>query len=355
MNEIIKTVSKFLEVNKFYVDLAHGGLIFLILLIFRNKISKAILGGVGKLVFKKEESKEAFVTSLQKPLSTFFMLLGVFALLYINVTTTPILKGFKIITILLICWGVMNYLSSNVANAFLAKNKDDAVNLTAIKFVTNIIKILVVALAVVMIISELGYNINGLITGLGVGGLAVSLAAQDLVKNLISGFIIVFDKPFKVGDYIQTNDIEGTVLEVRMRSTKIRKLDDSVVTMPNTKLTDESVINISRMDKRLIDCELGLTYSTSNAVMQKCLEDIRAFLVNDDEIINKPIRVEFKKFDDSALVINVFCYTTVTDIHKYHAVLSRVNMKFKDIIEENGAEFAFPSRSIYLEKNVTEF
>ena len=349
MNDIIKMVTKFIAENKPYVNLALGGLIFLILMIFRNKISKGILRGIGKLIFKKEENKEAFVTSLQKPLSTFFLILGVFALLYINVTVSPILKVFKIVTILIVCWGVMNYLSSNVSNAFLSKSNEE-INLTALKFVSNIIRILVIAIAVVMIISELGYNINGLITGLGVGGLAVSLAAQDVIKNLISGFIIVFDKPFKVGDFIKSNDIEGTVLEVRMRSTKIRKLDDSVVTMPNTKLTDESVINISRMDKRLINDEIGITYSTPNDIIQKCLDDIKKYLISDDEIINDPLRVEFKSFEDSSLVINFFCYTTVTDIHEYQAVLSKVNMNIKHIIEENGAEFAFPSRSVYMEK-----
>ena len=277
------------------------------------------------------------------------LILGVFALLYIHVTVSPILKVFKIVTILIVCWGVMNYLSSNVSNAFLSKSNEE-INLTALKFVSNIIRILVIAIAVVMIISELGYNINGLITGLGVGGLAVSLAAQDVIKNLISGFIIVFDKPFKVGDFIKSNDIEGTVLEVRMRSTKIRKLDDSVVTMPNTKLTDESVINISRMDKRLINDEIGITYSTPNDIIQKCLDDIKKYLISDDEIINDPLRVEFKSFEDSSLVINFFCYTTVTDIHEYQAVLSKVNMNIKHIIEENGAEFAFPSRSVYMEK-----
>ena len=349
MNDIIKMVTKFIAENKPYVNLALGGLIFLILMIFRNKISKGMLRGIGKLIFKKEENKEAFVTSLQKPLSTFFLILGVFALLYINVTVSPILKVFKIVTILIVCWGVMNYLSSNVSNAFLSKSNEE-INLTALKFVSNIIRILVIAIAVVMIISELGYNINGLITGLGVGGLAVSLAAQDVIKNLISGFIIVFDKPFKVGDFIKSNDIEGTVLEVRMRSTKIRKLDDSVVTMPNTKLTDESVINISRMDKRLINDEIGITYSTPNDIIQKCLDDIKKYLISDDEIINDPLRVEFKSFEDSSLVINFFCYTTVTDIHEYQAVLSKVNMNIKHIIEENGAEFAFPSRSVYMEK-----
>ena len=350
MKDIISTIFGYIKEYHTYVNLGVGVLIFLFMLIFRNRLSNAILKSVAKLIYKSKESKEAFVTSLQKPLSVFFLILGLFSLLYLNVTASPILKGFKIITILIICWGVMNYLSNNVTKAFKKNGSDDSINVTAIKFISNIIRILVVVLAVVMIISELGYNINGLITGLGVGGLAVSLAAQDAVKNLISGFIIVFDKPFKVGDYIQAGTLQGTVLDVKMRSTKIRLLDDSVVTLPNSKLTDDAIVNISRMDKRLIDSDIGIVYSTDNKTVEKCLADIREYLKNSDKIINEPIRVEFKKLDNSCLTINIFCYTPVTDIHEYYKLLSEVNLNIKKIIEDNETEFAFPSSSIYIEK-----
>ena len=135
-------------------------------------------------------------------------------------------------------------------------------NTTAIKFISNILKIVVISFAVLMIASELGYNVNGFITGLGVGGLAISLAAKDAVSNLISGFVIVFEKPFIVGEFIQTASIQGFVEEVTMRSTKIRTLEDSVVTVPNSKLTDDAIINISRTEKRLISLEFGVEYST---------------------------------------------------------------------------------------------
>ena len=251
----------------------------------------------------------------------------------------------------MICWGLINYLSDNLfLHLHFGENPDDKINTTAVKFISNILKIIVIMFAVVMIISELGYNINGLITGIGVGGLAVSLAAQDAISNLIAGFVIVLEKPFIDGEFINTKDIEGTVVEVTMRSTKIRTLDDSLVTIPNKSLTDGAIINISRMDKRLIDIEFGLIYSTPNELLLKCQTDIKEYLMNNELIINYPIRVEFDKLDDSSLNLNVFCYTTITDIHKFKTVLNDVNFSIKKIIEDNGAEFAFPSSSIYIEK-----
>lgn len=354
MNNLIKIISEFIEQQEKIIYIVLGIIIFLLFLLFRNKLSKAILNITGKIAFKhkdKEHKRDLLNKSLQKPLSAFFIILGTFIGLYINIRITPVLKTFKIATILIICWAIVNYLSNNLFLLFhFGEDADNKMNTTAIKFISNILKILVIAFAVVMVISELGYNINGLITGLGVGGLAVSLAAQDAISNLISGFIIVFEKPFIVGDMIQTSAVQGVVEEVTMRSTKIRTLEDSVVTIPNSTLADDAIINISRMDKRLINIEFGLLYSTSNELMKKCQEDIEKYLNNDEKILEAPIRVNFSKLDDSSLNIAVTCYTATSDITEYLKILSDVNYKIKDIIEKNGAEFAYPSSSIYIEK-----
>jgi MscS family membrane protein len=227
---------------------------------------------------------------------------------------------------------------------------NDATNLTAIKFISNILKIVVVLFGIVMVISELGYNINGLITGLGVGGLAISLAAQDAVSNLISGFIIVFEKPFVVGDMVITGGIQGTVIDITMRSTTLKTLEDSVVTLPNSTVADNSITNLSRIEKRLIEFDIGLLYSTPNELIEKCIKDIEDFLKNSENILNEPIRVNFTKLDDSSLNISVVCYSDKSDINEHLKVFNKVNLGVKNIIEENGAVFAYPSTSVYIEK-----
>lgn len=350
MKDIILIYSQY----EIYIKIILGIVIFIVSLIFRNKLSTAILKLIGKISFNKndkEQKRASLLSSMQKPLSYFFLILGLFIALYINLNKPVILKSFKIITILIICWAIVNYLSDNLFLLFyFGENAEDKMNTTAIKFVSNILKILVIAFAIVMIISELGYNINGLLTGIGVGGLAVSLAAQDTVSNLISGFIIIFDKPFIVGDLIQTNSYIGTIEDVTMRSTKIRTLEDSVITVPNSTLTGDAIINLSRMNKRRINLEFGLLYSTSNELLKKCENDIREYLTVNDEILDEPIRVHFSKLDNSSLNIEIVCYTKTSDIDEYLDIIGDVNYKIKEIIESNNAGFAYPSTSVYIEK-----
>lgn len=354
MEKITKFVADTFESYENIALAVIGLVIFALFLLIRNKLSKLIITITGKILFSKsgrEHKRESLKESMQKPLSAFFALLGAFLGLYLNFTTTAVLKGFKIATILIICWAVVNYLSNNLFLLFhFGEDADNKMNTTAIKFISNILKIVIISFAVVMVVSELGYNVNGLLTGLGVGGLAVSLAAQDAVSNLISGFIIVFEKPFIVGELIHTSTIQGFVEEVTMRSTKIRTLEDSVVTVPNSKLTDDAIYNISRMDKRLITFDFGILYSTPNNLIKKCQDDIKQYLIDDENILPAPVRVNFSKLDDSALNINVTCYTIKTDTNEYLSVFNDVNFKIKEIIENNGAEFAFPSRSVYIEK-----
>lgn len=332
-----------------------GSLVLILALLFKNKLSKLILNIVSKLIFKGDDAetkKQSLKESLHKPLSFLFIVIAAFIAVYINYQSSSVIKVFKICVILILCWAIVNYLSNNLFLLFhFGENADNKMNTTAIRFISNILKVIVIAFAVVMVISELGYNINGLLTGIGVGGLAVSLAAQDAVSNLIAGFVIVFEKPFIVGDFIETSSIAGVVEEVSMRSTMIRTIEDSVVTVPNSKLTNDAIVNISRMDKRLISLDFGLIYSTPNELMQKCIDDIKAFLTQNNDIIPSPLRVNFSKLDDSSLNINVTCYTSKVNMNEYLSVYNDVNFSIKKIIEENNAEFAFPSTSIYIERS----
>ena len=353
MNNILNWFESTFENGEKLTALIVSVVIFILLTLFKNKISKLLLSIFSKLFLKnKDEYKQPLFDSLLKPLSTFFLTLGIFCLIYINLPKNSILKTFKIVVILIICWALVNYLSNNLFLLFhFGKDADSKMNTTVIKFISNILKIVVISFAVVMVISELGYNISGLLTGIGVGGLAVSLAAQEAVADLIGGFVIVFDKPFIVGDMIQTPDLMGFVEDVTMRSTKIKTLEDSIVTVPNSKLADSAIVNLSRIEKRYIDIEIGVEYSTPNSVIDKCKEDIYEYLKDNEEILDEPLRVNVAKLDDSAITIRLTCYSSNPDLNEYLRLMDEINLKLKDIVENNGASFAFPSTSVYIEKN----
>ena len=199
--------------------------------------------------------------------------------------------------------------------------------------------------------SELGYNINGLITGLGVGGLAVSLSAQDTLKNLISGFVILFDKPFDVGDLIETAEFKGVVEDITMRSTRIRKLDDSVIIVPNSSLSDSSISNYTRLTRKLVEFKIGLLYSTPAETVKKCETEIKEYLDKNETVDSETIRVYFTEYDESSINILIRCYICTTDIEVYYKFSEELNFEIKQIIESNKTDFAFPTRSIYIEKN----
>ena len=329
-----------------------GIIIFGVCIFFSKKFSKLFLGFIAKLLYKNDEHrKKMLIDSLIKPLSVLLKVLGFMAFLSLVYINNSILKVFKIIIILIICWGIVSYLSDNIfLTLYAGKDADEKMNTTAIKFIGNIIKIVVIIFAVVMIISELGYNINGLLTGLGVGGLAISLAAQDAVSNMISGFIIIFDKPFKVGDFIESSTISGYVEEVNMRSTKIRTLDDSVITVPNSTMTKEAVTNISMTQKRRISLSFGITYSTSNESIEKIRNEIKQYIIEDENILPSPLRVHFTEFGDSELKIEITCYTVTSDLDEYLEIKNNLNLKIKEIVTNNNSDFAFPTTTVYLER-----
>lgn len=352
MNKFIESLTTFVSDTDKLVDLVIGVAVFLILFIFRYKISNALISVFGKLFLRNNKEKtDSLVNSLQKPLAYLIGTVGLYIAFAINYNKPGVTKVFKILIILIICWGIINYLSNNLfIHIHFGENADDTMNTTALRFLANILKIVVIAFGIVMIISELGYNVNGLLTGLGVGGLAVSLAAQDAVGNLISGFIIIFDKPFKVGDLIESATVKGFVEEVTMRSTKIRTLDDSVITVPNSTLTKEAVTNISMMDKRRIKMTFGLVYSTSNETIEKIRNEINTYIVQNKDILPEPCRIHFREFGDSALNFEVVCYTETSDMDEYLKIENELNLAIKQIVENNDTDFAFPTQTVYVQK-----
>lgn len=352
VNNVISTIQS-------YLGIILAVIVFAVCLIFRKKFAKGLLSITGKMIFIKNPNlRKGYTHSLMKPLSSYFIIVGIYiALLILNYKHAFISSSmvyfngaFKIISILVACWCIINFISENLVDILSEKNPNKQINNIAVKFIANVLRILTVCIAVVMVLSEFGYNINGLITGLGVGGLAVSLAAQDSLKSLISGFVIMFDKPFDVGDFIETADFSGTVEDITIRSTRIRKLDDTVIVVPNTKLSDDLITNYAKLTKRLVEFKIGLTYSTSAETLKKCEEEIKNYLISNEKAENDSIRVRFTEYDDSSVNLQIRCYVTVTKIEEYYEALEEINFAIKEIVDSNDTDFAFPSKTVYLEK-----
>lgn len=212
------------------------------------------------------------------------------------------------------------------------------------------LRIFAVTMGILFILQNYNYSITSLLAGLGIGGLAFALAAQDTVSNLFGSITIFSDKPFHLGDWIQIGDFEGTVEYVGFRSTRIRRFDQALVTVPNSKFINSGVINYSSMKKRRIKFNLGVTYGTTADQMTRLVDGIKQIIKEDHRFDHTFYMVHFTEFGDYALNIFIYCFTRTTVWDEYLAVREEFNLMILKLLEELEVEIAFPSQTVYLEK-----
>lgn len=216
-------------------------------------------------------------------------------------------------------------------------------------FLRTATKLIIMAIALVILIQEWGYNVSGLIAGLGLGGLAFSLAAQDTVANLFGFSTIVGDRPFDVGDFVVTDFVVGIIEKVGLRSTQVRRLDQALVVVPNATMASAVITNWSRLHRRWIELTFGVTYSTSPEKMEVLVQRVEEMLEQRDRTDSTTIQVMFESFGDSALNVLVRVYVNIADWYAWMKEKEQVQLEIMRIVEELGLSMAFPSRSIYLE------
>ena len=218
------------------------------------------------------------------------------------------------------------------------------------------LRYLIIFLGIVAVLEVWGIKIGPVIAGLGLFGVAVALGAQDLFKNLISGVMILLEKRFHIGDIISVPGYtEGTVEHIGFRSTLIRKFDSTPITIPNYIFAETSVSNFTNRNYRRINWIIGLEYSTNVDQLKKITTSINDYINSSNNfIVNENFNcfVKLDKFNDSSIDILVYCFTNTNDWNNYLNIKHDLIIKVKDIVEhENNANFAFPSQSIYIEKN----
>lgn len=206
-------------------------------------------------------------------------------------------------------------------------------------------------LSMKMALSNIGVNIGTLLGTLGIGGIAFALTTQDTVKNVFGAFTILTDKPFNIDDTIRVDNIEGTVIDVGVRSTKIMDYNKRIITFPNYKVTDASIINISSEPMRRVVLKLGLTYNTTSGKMKEALNILKAIPKRIENVSSKPsdTTAVFTEYTDSALnIMYIYFIEKQGDILM---VTSNVNMEILDSFNKAGIDFAFPTRTIYVQKD----
>jgi MscS family membrane protein len=210
------------------------------------------------------------------------------------------------------------------------------------------LRIFIVIMAGLMTIQTFGYPVTGVLASLGIGGLAFALAAKDTVSNIFGSLMIIFDRPFHVGDWVKAGDLEGTVEAVGFRSTKIRTFAKTLISVPNNIIANMALDNFSRMPKRRIRLTVGVSYDTTSEQMRKAVRRIRKLLKSHPAIDQEFFLVNFTDFGASSLDIMVYCFTTSTVWGEYLEAREDLCLQIMDILENLGLEIAFPSTTVYL-------
>lgn len=217
-----------------------------------------------------------------------------------------------------------------------------------VDMLSTFLKLIIVGIGFAVIAKEWGYDINGVIAGLGIGGLAIALAAKDSLANIFASMVIVIDKPFSIGDWIKTGSVEGIVERISFRSVGIRTFDQALVYVPSSLLTVTTISNYTRMAKRRARFTFGLTYDTTREQIANISNDLIKHLNEHPRILNEGIIVRFDTFGDSSLNILVQYFTNAVDGVGYQEVKEDINLAIMELTAKYEGVLAFPTRTIYV-------
>jgi MscS family membrane protein len=212
------------------------------------------------------------------------------------------------------------------------------------------VKTVLVILATLIWLNNLGFNITALLAGLGIGGLAVALALQKPIENLISAVTLYASRPVAVGDFCRFGDKIGTVEEIGLRATKVRTLDHTIISVPNVEFVHLQLENFSKRRKIWYHPEIRLRYGTTPDQVRYILVEIRKLLYSHPKVLSDPARIRFEGFGPSSLNLEIFAYVNVTDYGEFLEVAEDLNLRIMDLVAKAGMGFAFPSQTLYVER-----
>jgi MscS family membrane protein len=211
-------------------------------------------------------------------------------------------------------------------------------------------KVIVLALASVALLSELGIPVASLVAGLGIGGLAVALAAQKTLENLFGAFAIGADQPFREGDFVRIDDLQATVEVIGLRSTRLRTLDRTLVTIPNGKLAEMRLETFAARDRLRLAFVLGLAHETTAAQMRAIVAGLESVLRDSPKIWSDSVVVSFSGISESSLNVEVMAWFVTTDGDEFNRLRAEVLLSFMEVIEREGSRLAMPARAVHLSR-----
>src|SRR5210317_395056 len=331
--------------------------IFFIFLIFRGLISKLIIKKL-EIISKRTTNKldDTFVHALIGPARFLPIVIGFFIASYymsFSLEGREIVDTINRTLITILIFWIIHQIIEPVS--YVLSGLDQLLSRELIGWIIKSLKILIFILGLAAVLELWGIKIGPIIAGLGLFGVAVALGAQDLFKNLISGILVLIEKRFQVGDWIFVEGvIEGTVERIGFRSTVVRRFDKSLATIPNFQFAENAVINNSLITNRRVNWVIGLEYRTTADQLKLIKDQIENYIKNNKDFVvseDTLLSVKIEQFAASSIDIRLICFTKTAEYLEWMKVKDALAIEIKNIVEKNNASFAFPSTSIYVEKN----
>jgi MscS family membrane protein len=257
-----------------------------------------------------------------------------------------LLRASGVVTTFWALWRAVDVVSAVIGQGAWSRDSPSARSLLAVGGRAG--KAAVLALGVIATLAELGFPVASLVAGLGLGGLALALAAQKTVENLFGSLSLAVDQPVRVGDFVRVEDFVGTVEAIGLRSTRVRTLDRTLITIPNGRLADMRLESFSARDRMRLACTLGLVYDTTAAQMRRVLAGLEAALRAHPQIWPDAVVVRFKEFGASSLDIEVMAWFQTPEWSEFQLIRQEVLLQFMEVVERAGTSFAFPTQTVHL-------
>ncbi len=325
--------------------------ILVLFYLLRHVVTLWIFGCLKKLAARtKTTFDDKLFPALEAPTSTFIALLGVFAalkVLKLPLSSDEVLHvAMTVAFSLCFFWGLLRTVSAFLDHLHeIATEKKSSVA----AFMPWIKKALVtffVILGLLITAKNLNYDVQAFLAGLGIGGLAFALAAQDTLANLFGSVVVAIDQPFKLGETVRIGSFTGVVEDIGLRSTKLRAVDKSLIIIPNKTVAAETVTNLARFTERRIEQVIGLTYDTSAEKMDAIVEEFRQIILADAEVDPASVMVFFRDYSASSLDIWLVYVAKDPDFQKHMRLRQRINLALMRAVQARGLSFAFPTQTV---------
>lgn len=328
-------------------------LIVLVSYILRRVVTTLLFGFFRRLAARTRSTlDDKLLPALEGPVKALILVIGIVAamkVLKLSVTADETLRyAYTLAFSFVLFWGFLRAFNTLLDHAAeIARDRKLGVT-PFMPWIKKTLLVIVFVFGVLMIAQSLGANVRAFLAGLGIGGLAFALAAQDTLANLFGSVVVAVDQPFRIGETIRLAGSIGMVEDIGLRSTRLRLIDKSLMVIPNKTVAAEAITNLARFTQRRTEQVIGLTYDSRPEQLEGIVEDIRGILAAEPEVNQPDTHVWFRDFNASSLDLWVVYVTKDPDFSKYMALRQRVNLAIMRAVEARGLSFAFPTQTLHV-------